>query len=152
MKKVLLISSVICLIAAGSQAVMAHGDEGCSNLPPEKKQMLHKAMEDAHQQNLPLITREHALHGELRAILTAPEFDREKFDAKVHEMTEVSEQIHATRHKAFADSAEHMTQEERKELARHLDEKGWHHHGMHHHGAGHMQGTAVKSNAPDSSK
>lgn len=130
MKKIIAAAGLVTWLAIAATAY-AHSDhDGAKelNLPPEKKEILHHAMEQAKAENKPLFEQARQLHAELKAIVTAPEFDKDKFLAKTREIQDIKNKMHTNMDNAFVSVADKFTPEERGKI---LDR---HHHHWHHDG------------------
>jgi len=129
MKQWMRTTSIIAWLILGATAVQAHEDGGCNSLPPEKQQMVEKAMHAAHEKNRGLMEQEHKLHEDLKAIVKAKNFDKDAFIAKQHEIAELHNRLHDDSVVALASVMGKLTPEEREKLLHSLHHgHHWHHH------------------------
>lgn len=135
-------STVLVFAMAFSGAAFAHsewyGKEGqdekesymenaLSKLPAKDAAEFRKTMKESREENKDLQEQVYRLHGDLHAILTAPNFDKHAFLAKRAQLQKLHEEMEDSRTEAFAFAISGLSQDERVTLTRALD------HGKNHH-------------------
>lgn len=140
--KNLLSTTLLMSIIAFSGAASAHsewyGKEGqdekpsymesaLSRLPAKDAAEFRKTMKESREENKDLQERVYRLHGDLHAILTAPDFDKNAFLAKRAELQKLHGEMEENRTKAFAFAVSDLSQKERVTLTRGLDHDKHHH-------------------------
>lgn len=122
MRKILLgvgLSTWLVVAAAGA---FAHEDGDWDKaLPEQKRELLHRVMDEVRKHNAPLVTKQHAVYQQMRDILTAPEFDKAQFLARHKELMRLHTAIHDNMSEGFADIAGKLTPQEREIVAQHMD-------------------------------
>ena len=134
MKKIL---SAILLAStlAYSSAALAHsewyGKEGqdekpsymedaICKLPKQKAADFRATMKETQEENKDMKEQVYRLHGDLHAILTAPDFDKRAFLAKRQEIQKLYDEMEENRADAFASAVSQLSQKERLTLTRAL--------------------------------
>jgi uncharacterized membrane protein len=129
MSKKVAISALILAVALGSLAYAFDGNrphrrgymkarhEILSQLPEEKEMLFHKTMREAREKKAEVREQVRALKGELKDILTAPEFNEELFRQKMGQVHELQRDRQAAMEEAIVTLAKQFTPEERKILA-----------------------------------
>lgn len=111
-----------------------HEDGMWGSLPEEKRKLLKSTMEKVHKENGPLKEQQKKLHGELDALMVAPQFDGDAYAKKSAELDEVKAKMKENYRQSFTSILGQFSQEERIELVV-MQHMMWHmkHHHMHHH-------------------
>jgi Spy/CpxP family protein refolding chaperone len=141
MRKLVTTSALILALTAGGMAFAAadrhegpphYMKEALAKLPESKRDMVtgtFKSMREHSKQNHAEMRK---LHEELRAIMTAPSFDKTAYLAKHKQLDALREKASDNRTNALVNLAGKLTQEERKILADAMP--GGHRHGKFHKG------------------
>ena len=156
MKKLLTTTALMLSLAFSGMAYAhddSHGKDGHDGRPPfmdvlpkDKAAQFHDIMKQAHDKNMELVDQMHKLREERRAILTAPEFDKDAYLTKSEELTKFRESMHkemkANMKEAFATALGNLSQKERQAVAASMEKMhhGHHRHGHHHWGHEHDDG------------
>ncbi len=98
--------------------------EALSKLPKDKAALFEDSIKKAREQNKTLQDQAKTLREELRALLTAPKFDKDAYIAKSAEIQQLQAKAHANKAAAFAGAATQLTQDERKTLSDAIHHRG----------------------------
>jgi len=96
-------------------------EHALSRLPADKAADFRDTMKGAHEDNRILEEQLHRLHGDLHAILTAPDFDENAFRTKRREIQQLHAKMENNRTEAFSVAVSELSQNERVTLTRALD-------------------------------
>lgn len=127
MKKLLATVVIASLAFSGSAFAENHKakmKEVLSNLPPEKAEIVKKTLKDMREQRKANRDAHKAERDEMKALMTAPSFDKSAFVGKAEALAEKRKASKVNRAKRIADVAEQLNQEERKLLMDALPKKG----------------------------
>lgn len=127
---------LVCLLVVFSSNVWA-ADEGKSDgkssskfmekalekLPEQKAAEFRATMKQAYEKNEPLNAKIKTQKEEMRAILSAPSFDKAAYVAKSKSIDTLKMQMYGVRSEAFANAAANLSQEERTILAESMSRK-----------------------------
>lgn len=97
-----------------------------SQLPADKEMLFHQTMREVRQKTVGIRQQINGLKGEIKNILTAPEFDDALFLEKIKSLQELHRMIKETRNEAIIKLANQFTQEERTILAELIPQKHRH--------------------------
>jgi Spy/CpxP family protein refolding chaperone len=142
---VLLLSAT--LIASPSLSGVAHAHENgagsghathCEHwhMSKDKIELLHATFKKFHDDNKETFEDVHKLHQALRAVLAAPNFDKDTYLSLTKQIQERRNQLEMDRALAFASIADKFTPEERTHVGKSFGHHSRHHHrhgGWHHH-------------------
>jgi uncharacterized membrane protein len=95
-------------------------EEAVSKLPEQKRQLFNETVNEVKEANKDTHERVRALHEEIRGILEAEAFDKDKFVSKSEEMQSLRDKLQKTRIEKIASVADKFAPEERKLLMRAL--------------------------------
>ncbi|HEU5047621.1 MAG TPA: periplasmic heavy metal sensor [Rickettsiales bacterium] len=122
MKSTMLALGTALWLITGAVSAYAHEDVDWDKaLPDNKRELLHKTMEQVRKQNEPLILKEKDVYQQMRAVLTAPKFDKEKFLSRHKELVRLKMAIHDNMCAGFAEVAPQLSPDEREIVAQHMD-------------------------------
>ncbi len=115
------ILNVLLLGAAGGLAYKHGSDKPYhaihADMSPEGRNVVARAMQNAFRDGREVMQEARAIKKDIRAILTAPEFDAQAFDAKAEELHDIMSAMGHKRIDVTKDLAAQLSQEDRKVLA-----------------------------------
>ena len=129
MKKLLMAVTALSLISSVALAD-GHGDHkdkmkaALSQLPPEKAELVKATFKEMREERKAYKGEKEAHRAEMKALLTAPTFDKSAFIAKAKEKMSAHQTRKLKGVERMANLAEKLTQEERKILADIMPKKG----------------------------
>ena len=98
-----------------------------NKLPAEKEMLFHQTMREVRGKTADINGQIKELKAEINDILTAPEFNEALFLEKTKRVQELHKMIRAATDEAIVKLAKQFTQEERKILAKLIQQKHRHH-------------------------
>jgi uncharacterized membrane protein len=90
--------------------------EKLAGLPESKQSLIKASMQEGRKEAKPIMEKIHALHGELKTIATATQFDKGAFLEKSKQLQALHNQLQSMRNERIAMLGTQLSAEERKSL------------------------------------
>ncbi|GEM_PF-5521944 len=126
MKKLLLTTAALMMVSGTAMAEgqgKAKMQEALKAFPPAKAELVKSTFKEMRSEREANKGTHKAHRDEMKALLTAPSFNKSAFLAKAKEMTEIHGSKKLKGAERIADLAEQLNQEERKALAEIMPKK-----------------------------